>query len=191
MKHILFALALISSLSFSSSYASADGEAGRIYGRLSLGAGGAFTKLNTDADETTLLGPGVSGSFAIGAFLTERLALNADLFGVFAPAPTYIDGDAASPRWTGAKALGGGFTYYLPNDVFIAFSAGVSAGDIGGDPGLPLSFGVGSNFMVGKDWDVGNMGLGVAGQLMGFVQFPEDVIVGTGFLGVSMTASWR
>lgn len=146
--------------------------------RLSAGVNAASTSIeDADGDELSFSDLGGDANFAVGAIISNNLALHGTFFGWAVSEPDVeVNGTDVGTfdEDLSMSAVGGGITYYfMPANVYLSPSIGLawlSAGDSESDTGMALDFTVGKEWWVGNSW-----GLGVAGTV-GFHSIPDDSI---------------
>jgi hypothetical protein len=125
-------------------------------------------------EDTTIEGAAIEFQLALGAMLSEALALNMDL--VMAHAPAAEHGVLQDTVFT-ALHLGAGVTYWLmPANVYLAASLGLARSSVEGTPvridievptSDPSKVGPGLHLAVGKQWWVSQrVGLGATLSLL-------------------------
>ena len=125
-------------------------------------------------EQNTLDGFGVAFDFALGAMVSENLALNMDLVVAYSGAADY--GVLEDTLFT-AIHLGAGVTYWvMPANVYLAASLGAARSSIEGNPvhidievptSDPSEIGVGAHLAIGKQWWASRrVGLGLVLSLL-------------------------
>lgn len=141
--------------------------------RAALGFGYEGLTIDDPLGNTTIGGAGAFIDIAIGGVIVDNLALNADIFGGMVVSPSVsVDGmdlGDAGDTTVSVDGLGVGLTYFImPINIYLAGSAGIGVAGITIDgTDYESDAGFATNFMVGKEWWVGDdWGIGVAGQFM-------------------------
>lgn len=158
--------------------------------------GGTFTALGTSfaGQDLRVQGGGPLFSFAIGGSILPNLALYGELWSATAINPT-IEVDGMSRGEADSLvvvAIGGGATYYLPNNLYLGLSVGYGAASTssGGSDVGSTEGGVAFKGTVGYEWFMGTeWGIGVAG-VVGFGRFPDgpaDWNMGHAGIALSLT----
>jgi hypothetical protein len=171
---LVFAIAVTSSSS--ASLAGERDHSGGFFLRLAAGGGVAETK--NDGLPLKFSGSGVELDLAIGAVVTENLALHATIFGWLISDPDVEGGVTGTASGdVDMTAFGGGITYYfMPVNIYLSGSVGFGSLSGGGDISGESDSGLAGMVTAGKEWWVGNSwGLGIAG-VFGFLSFPEPDI---------------
>jgi len=133
-------------------------------------AGGKTVLSDDDGNELTFSGPGSAIEIRIGNALTPNLIISADLMGRAVAGPHVEFGgasaDADDDFTISDGVFGVGLTYYfLPQNIFISGTAGFGQiAEDDGDDKFETDLGFAMSFKVGKEWWVSkNWGLGVSG----------------------------
>ncbi len=146
------------------------------YLRMMLGPGYTHMSADLAGVDSSISGAGLGIDIAVGAAVTENLALFGELLVDSAVNPDVKRGASTSSlsnRTADATGFGVGAAYYfMPTNTFLAASllvARSSLEDTTGEESVTVSesdAGLGLNLVGGKEWWVSdNWGLGVAGQL--------------------------
>ncbi|MEZ5000655.1 MAG: hypothetical protein R2744_13445 [Bacteroidales bacterium] len=173
-KYLLFAIALIASVTL---MGQSDEERGHSPGSglfLSMSIGPSYMSINDDItggtyDNITFKGYGMGLDFQLGAVFRENLIFHGDLVAV--PSSSLkmtVDGEEAGTledeNEIGMMMYGGGLTYYImPQNIFLSGAIGAgqytitTAGEEGGSTqtGIGLFLKVGKEWFVSKNWDLG------------------------------------
>ena len=140
--------------------------------RMCTGFGFGHSSVEGLGNDNTIRGGSNASNFAIGAMVSNNLAIHADIFHVALIDPeSYLNGKSVGTvdgRYI-AGGLGVGITYYfMPSNFyfsgslnFVALKADLGVVEVESDTG------VGIDFLIGKEWWVSaNWGIGVAGQFV-------------------------
>jgi hypothetical protein len=160
--------------------------------RLSAGAGSASAKIEPPGGSLEFSGTASDINIGIGGRVSENLLLHGTLWGWALSDPDFdlkvTGGPGSSGTATGMltmSAVGIGATYYfMPVNMYMSGSIGT--GSLTGDKDMKgnSKSGLALDFMLGKEWWVGDSwGLGVAGYFDYFSAKDDDI------LGVSET--WK
>jgi hypothetical protein len=133
-------------------------------------------------ETNTLDGFGAAFEFALGAMVSENLALNMDLLVAYSGAADY--GVLRDTLFT-AIHLGAGVTYwFMPANIYLGGSIGAARSSIEGNPvridiELPTSdpseIGVGAHLVLGKQWWLSRrVGLGATLSLLSSIASNPD-----------------
>lgn len=141
--------------------------------RMCTGFGFGHSAVEDDrGDENSIRGGSHASNLAIGAMVSENLAIHADAFHVVLFEPeSLINGKSAGtvPGRYIAGGLGAGVTYYfMPSNLYLSGALNFVAleANLGGWR-LQTDAGMGIDFLIGKEWWVSdNWGIGVAGQFV-------------------------
>jgi len=167
--------------------------------RFALGIGGAsWSEADTVeaglGGDLEVSGVGSGLEIAIGATVTDNLAIHATLFGMGVSDPDVTVGGTAlgkaeNTTLTG-RAIGVGLTYYLmPINVYLSGSIGVGSARFTFNSGksdeikIDTQDGYALDLIVGKEWWVSDQwGIGIAAQLVHMnVPDVDTTLVGTGY----------
>jgi len=172
--------------------------------RLAPGFGGASSSYDDADGEVSLDGGAGIMDIAIGAMVSESLALHATLFGWSISDPDaefdYSDGTSLDGEVPGDFTLGafgiGVTNYFGPSNVYLSASLGAGSLtlDVEGLGDFESDTGFAGEIACGKEWWVGNnWGLGVAG-VFGFHSIPDadtDEKFSGGNFGVLFSATFN
>jgi len=146
--------------------------------RLSGGVSFANTSIEANnGDEFDIGDMGGHGNFAIGGTIGNNLILHGTLFGWdISDVDVEIDDqEVNTDADVSLGAVGGGLTYYFePSNIYISGSLGIGQLSFDNTNIEDSDTGLAADFLVGKEWWVGNSwGLGIAGD-MNFHSMPQD-----------------
>jgi len=149
-----------------------------VFLRLSGGLSFANTAIEADnGDEFDIGEVGGHGNFAIGGTIGHNLILHGTLWGWdVSDADVEINDQEFNTNVDiSLGAVGGGLTYYFePSNIYISGSLGLGQLSFGDSNLEDSDTGLAGDFLLGKEWWVGNSwGLGVAGDI-NYHTFPED-----------------
>ncbi|MEM9074069.1 MAG: hypothetical protein AAGE52_36595 [Myxococcota bacterium] len=153
-----------------------------------------FMGMRTDlfGDDLTIRGGGAGAGISIGGSIISRLAIHFDLYTVAAISPSVeIGGASADADSLVLVVLGGGGTFYLPNNMFFTVGIGVGAASLSTDAGSSVGStdaGVAARFQVGKEWWLGSeWGIGLAATF-GYARLPDGPTDwNTGHVGIGLS----
>lgn len=142
--------------------------------RTLLGVAVLHAQQQVGSEQTEIDGIGPAFEFALGAMVGEQLALNLDIVLAHSPAAEY--GVLDETVFTALHA-GAGITYwFMPANLFVAFSLGAARSSVEGEPvriGIevpasdPSEVGLGGHLVLGKQfWLTRRFGLGAAVSLL-------------------------
>ncbi len=182
----LMVLFAVSTLAFSST-AHAAGRPGSHHDgfllRLSLGGGGARTKVDNGSSSVEYSGGGVNLNVAIGGMITDNFALHLTLggWGLSGPDVTVKAGSVSLSGTTNSDTsltlalLGPGITTYFGSNFYFSGSLGMAAlNATRGNKTYKTDTGVALDLTLGKEWwasDSWGMGLAAA---FGFHSVPSS-----------------
>jgi hypothetical protein len=144
---------------------------------LRMAAGFGYAQSKNDGFPLEFTGAPAELDIAIGAVVTENLAIHATLFGWLISDPD-VDGVLGSGTASGdadMTAFGVGVTYYfMPVNIYLSASLGAGSFSATGDIEGESDSGLAGQLTAGKEWWVSNRwGLGVSG-VFGFFTLPES-----------------
>lgn len=194
--HRLPFLPLVAALAAIPSHALANSHDG-LFVRVTPGVSGAAASTTVDDAELTVRGAAGRLGLSLGASISPRVVVSAELIGQAVLGPEVVSDDQTHETdddvsW-GVSYAGAGASYYFPSNFYLSGSAGAlimtletPEMDSETDLGFGAKLAVGQEWWVSRDW-----GLGLAAELLAGSVPDGDTDWGVATLGLALSATYN